>query len=342
MTALSIVLLVGLRLQIQQLESHIESIGLDNVVVIETIGPDDLANNLLQNRFNYLQNWGNLIILEKLPVVAHGGGKRATLVSYGEKTLPALSSYLNKGYSYFLLTESYPEGALIDFEIKGQFVKAICLAPDQKLSQVLPSEILFVPLALFRPLTENGFSRINYLQCTPESPSLKEITKSIQHTINTDRSGNVDVKSALAISEQLANMKARFRSTTFGLSMALGAALSLIYGTLSLLEFRQSMYISALLNSFGANKLILFMRTVIENLLIANLTSLGLIYALYKNHHKISEALRHSVVTSPELIKDLYWGDSTIWLMIFINIGVALSCVPVMLAMRKQVGLVLS
>ena len=194
----------------------------------------------------------------------------------------------------------------------------------------------------FYNLAANGFSRINYLQKSPEGPSLAEVTQAIDHVVATDRSGSVEVRSALSIAEKLASMREQLKKSTFGLSMALGAALALIYGTLSLLEFRQSMYISALLNSFGANKFILFLRTVLENLLIANLTAIGLIYLLAKNHEALMKFLKFKEITDEHYIHALYWGDETVWIIIFINIGVALSCIPVMLAMRKQVGKVLN
>ena len=342
MTALSMVLLVSLSLQIQRLEQQVESFGLDNVIVIESIRQNQVEHNLLQNRFDYLKQWGEVVTIEKLPNIAYGGGKRVNVMAYGESALPSLSTYLNKGHNYFLLTKDYPQGALIDFEVDGQYLKAVCLEPDSSLEETLPANLLFVPLEGFRHLTENGFSRMTYLQKSPEGPSLKEITTSIERVVATDRSGDVEVRSALSITERLQSMREQLNKSTIWLSLALGGALALIYGTLSLLEFRQSMYISALLNSFGANKAILFIRTLLENLVIANITAIAVIYALSKNHDSIVELLKLHGNYTPEFLNTVYWGDETLWLVIFINIGVALSCIPVMLAMRKQVGLVLS
>ena len=342
MTALSVTLLVVLSLQIIKLEKEVEKFGLDNILVIEAIPSGDVGQNLKQNRFQHLEEWGELVIIEKFSEVAYGGGKRVNVMAYGERALPALEPYLEKGHNYFLLSTSFPQGALLDFEIDGQYVKAITLTPDDKLSQVLPGNLLFVPFSAFRHLTERGFSRISYLQKSPDAPSLEAIAEAIDHTVATDRKGKVEVKSALSITSKLASLKQQLNKASIGLSLALGGALALIYGTLSLLEFRQSMYISALLNSFGASKFILLMRTVIENLVIVNATAFALIYGMERYHDKIIDLIKMRVSTTPEHLHSIYWGQETVLILIFVNLGVLISCIPVMMAMRKQVGRVLS
>jgi len=138
-------------------------------------------------------------------------------------------------------------------------------------------------------------------------------------------------------------MRQQLSKSTLGLALALGAALALIYGTLSLLEFQQSRYISALLNSLGASRLLLFLRTIGENLLIVNLTAVILIFILQYNHSLTYTILQFKfpTPTATELTQ-LYWGIETRWLLLFVNLGVLLSCIPVLLAMRKQVGRVLN
>ena len=124
----------------------------------------------------------------------------------------------------------------------------------------------------------------------------------------------------------------------FWLALILGAALSLIYGVLSILEFRQSMYIAALLKSFGVSRFLLGLRSVLENLLIVNGVTLGMVYLLAKNHDTIFKALRMRTGVD---INALYWGQETMWIIAAANIGVLISSIPVFLALRKQVGNIL-
>jgi len=85
------------------------------------------------------------------------------------------------------------------------------------------------------------------------------------------------------------------------------------------------MYVSALLKSFGVPKLMLGIRSIVENLIIVNIVTIGVIYLLSQYHDTIFKALR---VSGKSDLNTLYWGHETLWIIGAANIGVIISSIP--------------
>lgn len=179
---------------------------------------------------------------------------------------------------------------------------------------------------------------IYYLERQDHSPSIPKLTKAIHLVIKADGNGKVDIKSAEMIKKKLLKLEKQQSSMRLWLAAILGGAIALIYGVLSILEFRQSMYVSALLKSFGVSRLMLGIRSIFENVLIVNVVTVGLIYVLSQYHNTIFQALRVKAIDN---INTLYWGQETMWTIAAANIGVLISSIPVFSALRKQVGNIL-
>ena len=340
MVALAILLLVAFQMQIEKLRVQVESFGLDNLLLIETISPTDQAVAPDQ-RFGSIRQWGDVITVKKLLVTAQGAdNQRAPVVTYSDEDLLGLRDYLRYGHEIFLLSTSLKQGVVVDFEIEGEFYRAVALTPDGAMAQVMQGNTLFLPESLGAKFENRGYSMIYYLQRGKTAPTITDITSAINNVVTRDGFGRIDLRSAEHLRQKL--KKLQNQQSTLRLSMAaiLGAALALIYGTLSVLEFRQSMYVSALLRSFGAPRSLLILRTLGENLLIVNSVALGVIYLLSQKHLLIFRSLR--LGTLEDNIEELYWGPETFWILIFANAGVILSSIPVLLAMRKPVGKVLN
>jgi len=339
MVCLSILLLVGFRMQIERLRTEVASFGLDNLLVIETITPRDIAAGISSDRFRSLERHGELFTTRKMLASASGSnGKNAQVVAYSDLDIRGLIPYLKYGHSIFVLSTEMPEGVVVDYNISGNNYTAIALKPAEKLTQLIQNDTLFIPIAQLSEIEKNGYSLIYYLQRKPDAPEIADITEAIQRVTRTDGNGKIDIKSADLIKKKLEKLESQQDTMKFWLALILGGALSLIYGVLSILEFRQSMYIAALLKSFGVSSILLGLRSIVENLLIVNTVTLGIIYALAQNHDTIFKALRMKRGVD---INTLYWGQETLWIIIAANIGVIISSIPVFLALRKQVGNIL-
>ncbi|MGE9268930.1 MAG: hypothetical protein ACQKBY_12610 [Verrucomicrobiales bacterium] len=340
MVALAVLLLVGFQMQIQKLRSQIESFGLDNLLLVETISPNDEAV-APEHRFGALAKHGHLITVKKLLVNGQSSdGNRASVVSYGDRDLRGLAPYLRYGHEVFLLSSRLKAGLVVDYEVEGKYYRGVTLEPDPDMAQLMQSDTLFIPRSQGEEYEERGYSMIYYLQRHPSAPDIKKITDAVNAVTRRDGFGRVELRSAVMLREKLNQLQSQQANLRFWMAALLGAALSLIYGTLSVLEFRQSMYVSALLRSFGAPRALLALRTVGENLLIVNAVALGVIWLLSQKHSLIFKSLRLS--STDDNLDQLYWGTETFWILAFANLGVLLSSLPVLFAMRKPVGKVLN
>lgn len=339
MVSLSVLLLIGFRMQIEKLRSEVDKFGLDNLLVIETVTPTDISAGIPADRFRSLRKWGNLFTVRKMLTSAKSNnGQNAQVVTYTDNDIRGLLPYLKKKHDVFVLTTRYPEGLVIDYDIEGQTFSCVALKPEQHLTQLVQEDTLFLPASYIPKISTRGFSMIYYLEREDHSPTIPKLTEAIHLVIKADGNGKVDIQSADIIKQKLNKLEKQQTSMRIWLATIMGGAIALIYGVLSILEFRQSMYVSALLKSFGVSRIMLGIRSIFENLLIVNAVTIGIIYLLSRYHDTIFKALRVSSTTD---LHTLYWGQETLWIIAAANIGVLISAIPVFLALRKQVGNIL-
>jgi len=341
MVFLSVIFLVAMRVQVERVRAEVSKFGLDNMLVVETVSPQDLQRQSPEGRFRKLNNWGDLLTVKKLIVSAKSGvGDRYSVVSYDDYDMRGLVQYLRYGYDIFILSGKLPEGLLVDLELGGQQVRAVVLKSDEVAAQLLQGNTLFLPSSQVQEIEQKGYSKIYYLKRDSEAPSIGNLTEAIYGQIKRDGYGKVDVRSAEAIKEKLSRLEQQQGSMRLGMVFALGGAVALIYGTLSVLEFRQSMYVSALMRSFGVSRALLGLRTLVENLLIVNVVSVSLVYTLSTSYMGLFKILRINLGDGLDP-SSYFWGQETLWVLAAANLGVFISCVPVFWAMRKEVGDVL-
>jgi hypothetical protein len=339
MVSLSILLLVGFRAQINKLRSQIEAFGLDNLLVVETLTPEDVKEGVPVDRFRNLGRHGKLFTARRMLASARGSnGRNAAVIGYADEDIPGLLPYLRYGHEVFVLTLKDPEGLVVDYQIQDIGVRGVALRPEEQIIQLIQGDTLFVPLQLLTKLEQRGFSMLYYLQRDKDAPDVSQLIEAVYHVIRTDRDGKVEVKSAVALREKLRKLENQQNTMRISLAAILGGALALVYGVLSILEFRQSMYVSCLLRSFGVSGIMLGLRTIMENLIIVNVISVAVIHILSLYHNSIFEYLN---VKALNTVTELYWGHETYWIIAAANIGVVISSLPVFWALKKPVGQVL-
>lgn len=340
MVTLSILLLVGFRMQIEKLRTQVEEFGLDNVIIIETLTPQDIANGVPAERFRSIGRWGKLFTMKRLLASARGSeGSSAVVMAYSDHDLMGLAPYLRYGHEVFVLSNALPEGLVVDYDIEKHSYTGVALKPDEQVAQLLQGDTLCIPLSSAVELIARGYSMIYYLERDQSAPSIDDLIEAVNQLIKLDGGGKIDIRSAQILKKKLASLESQQSKMRYWLAIILGAALALIYGVLSILEFRQSMYVSALLKSFGVSSILLGIRAVFENLLIVNAVTFGVIAILMRVHEKVFSFLK--VKTSID-VHALYWSTETFWVIMAANAGVILSAIPVFLALRKQVGSILN
>jgi len=339
MVSLSVLLLVGFRMQIDKIRDQVEAFGLDNLLIVETVTPQDIAQGHASDRFRSIRKWGNLFTARVMLASATGSnGRNASVVAYEDSDMIGLMPYLRYGHDVFVLSADMPAGLVVDYTLEQRSFSGVALTPDERVSQLLQGDTLFVPSSYVTELQKLGYSMIYYLERDKAAPEIPRLSEAVRHVVRADGKGKVDIKSAEMLKQRLNQLEQQQGAMRIWLAVILGGALALIYGVLSILEFRQSMYISALLRSFGVSSVLLGLRTIGENVIIVNTVTFGIIYLLSRYHETIFSALK---VTGNSNIAELYWGQESMWIIVAANAGILMSCIPVFWALRKPVGSIL-
>ncbi|MCC5788881.1 MAG: hypothetical protein JJT75_04550 [Opitutales bacterium] len=339
MVGLATVLLVGFRMQVENVREQIESFGLRNIIIEERMGPEVVERGAPTDRFRDLQQWGDLLSGRVLSHVARSDqGRRARIVSYTDADIPGLLSYLQFGHPVFVLSSDLPEGLVVDYQTGDMSITAVALRMEERHGLVFSEDVLFVPSHRARALERRGFSMVYFFERAPNAPPLDKLSASLRVLAQAEEARQVEVRSSDHLLERLREMEEQQNLLRLWLGGILGGALALIYGVLSILEFRQSLYVSALLRSFGVSSFFLGIRTIFENAFIANGVALVVISLLQWQHENLFAALR--VDTAADL-QELYWGTETMWIFVAVNVGILLSSLPVFVALRRPVGEIL-
>ena len=332
-------MLVTMRMQVDKLQSEVDAFGLDSLFILENVTAKDLNKGNADSRFQSISDWGELLKVKQLPTTATTNeGNRVPVITYSDESLASLSSYISRGNEAFLLSKKMPEGLMVDLNVNDKYIRAVALRPEDNLAKIIQGDTLFIPSSRYKDLEQYGFSVIYHLKRDADAPSLAAITQAVRDVASRDRHGSIDIRSADDLKQKLNQLQSQQENLRIVLALILGGAIALIYGTLSVLEFRQSRYISALMRSFGTPTALLGLRTVLENLLIVNLATFGMIYLLEYYHIDIFQTFQ---LVGNGSQKGLYWTSETWWIISFANLGVILSCLPVFQAMRKPIGEVL-
>jgi len=341
MVSISIVLLVAFSMQVNKIKQQMEAFGLDNMLVIETVSGKDLEKGKVETRFSGIGQYGELLTVKKLLVRGKSSeGDRVAVVSYTEDAVVPLHHYLKFGHSEILISKKYPQGMIIDVEVEGEWIRAVCLEPREHEEKLLQGETLFIPSEQYEYYEGSGYSISYYLKRDQDAPTIEMISDTIRSVVSNDQRGRVDIRSSAAIKEKLAQLEKQQDILKYVMAGLLGGALALIYGTLAVLEFKEQRYVAALMRSFGVPKIFLASRNIIESVLIVNSVSFGVIYGLMKVHNKVFKALK---LQNAEVdLNALYLSDQVLWVIAFVNVGVVLSSVPTIRAMSKPVGKILS
>lgn len=273
---------------------------------------------------------------ERMPVIAYieppsfiplpeskpGGPRPALILS----SLPYTENFAAKG-DFIEVAEAYripAELAPMPSEFATVFqTKAIALVPAEMLE-----------LALTRAHT-----RLQIL--IPRDDVSPQRLESLIRMHAEAEDNDLRIFSAQAILEQLDQITRRQELARVLLGLGIAIILSLILGSLSLLEFRQEIYLFALLRSFGVRRINLFIHYLLETTLVTFSGGLAAIWVARQIiPYLISRQEGATKLTLPFSIDAVSASDFAI-LGIALLAGVVLSALPLLPGLRRPAGLML-
>ncbi|HZV33230.1 MAG TPA: hypothetical protein VFB72_01535, partial [Verrucomicrobiae bacterium] len=150
------------------------------------------------------------------------------------------------------------------------------------------------------------------------------------------------IQSALPLVHELDELKRRRIEWEGLLAAMLGGAVALVYGAIAVLEFRQNLYVGALLRSFGSPPVLLFLKYLFENILLVNLAAILALTLTAMLHSAIFGGLGLPTDALNSSGGNPYTSAAVLSVFVWINAGALLSSLPVAIGLRQPVGEILS
>jgi hypothetical protein len=345
MVSIATFILVAFLLLEQTLRERLDSFGINTLVVKEMVmlnDPELLPMAHRPDRLDSLAIYGEKYRLRQLY------GRATTewptdlqIMSYPPEAMTWLREYSSPLTPLICISEKWPENTMIKVTAMRQMGQAIVKRPGKLFKPVFNGDVLLTPQGWSPDLERIGYIEINLLKRNETAPPLESIMNMISLLFQLDRRNAPQMQSPLPMMKELETLQSRQGQWRAGLAAMLGLALALVYGAIAVLEFRQNLFITALLRSLGAPSVFLFLRQWAENALLANGAAILAIAILASVHQSLFGLLGFSnnvlaggaaPYFSPEVLAVFLW----------VNIGAFLSSIPVALGLRRQVGQILN
>ncbi len=272
------------QLAAKSIESRILRLGVNTLVVRVPVSPDDIANGRPppDRLLAPLATRGDLLALKSLYATALDEyGHSLAPLSYADTALPALAPLLaGPGTSdgRYLLTSVLPEGLPVHVYVDNIEFTALTRPLPAALARLAPVEsLLLFPESSVEEIVRRGHQSLVLFSATDPAavPALAEATSAL---LNASDYRNYNLQSAAAWIEELTTLRSTQTRWQGIVAAACTAVLVLVFGSLAVLEYRQTAYIGALLRSFGTPGWVLVLRYLVEAALL--LAAAGLLARL--------------------------------------------------------------
>jgi hypothetical protein len=340
------VILVAFSLLENSLRTRLESFGLNTLVIRENVSgidPELLHNSERPDRLAPLQSAGDKMRLRQLFVRAQTElQNEVPVLTYSPDALSKLAECLDAATPLVYFNENVPENILLRVTLGRQTGTAPVRRMVNFLRPIGLDSFLLVPQDWAMDAERIGFSETTVFHRHNSAMPMERYVQAVNLLYALDRRSPPLMQSALPLLRELARLQGRQREWRVLLAGVLGAAFALVYGAIAVLEFRQNLFVGALLRSLGAPGRFLYFRQWLENALLANVAALGSLTLIAGLHQQIFGALGF-----PPSVLDLhqtnpYWSAEIALIFLCVNLGAFLSSLPVAFGLRRPVGVLLS
>jgi hypothetical protein len=346
MVAVATFILVAFLLLERTLRERLENFGINTLIVKEMVmvnDPELLPSGHRPDRLEALAMYGEKYRLRQL--YARATTEWPTdlqMLTYPPEAMIWLKDYASPLTPLICVSESWPENTIIKVVANRQTGKAIVKRPGALFRPVFTQNLLLVPQGWAPELERIGYVEVNLFHRSSNAPGMQSIIDMISLLFSLDRRTPPQMDSPLPMLTELATLQARQGQWRAGLAAMLGLALALVYGAIAVLEFRQNLFVTALLRSLGAPPVLLFFRQWVENALLANGAAALAIYLISLFHQSLFGMLGFSKSVLMPASGTPYLSPEILAIFLWVNIGALLSAAPVAIGLRRKVGEILN
>ena len=344
MVSIATFILVAFLLLERTLRERLDNFGINTLVVKEMVMVNDpeMLPTQRPDRLEALTMYGEKFRLRQL--YSRASTEWPTdmqVMTYPPEAMAWLREFASPLTPLICFSESWPENTMIKVTVLRQQGTAIVKRPGKYMKPVFTQNVLLVPQGWAPDLERIGWIEVNMLKRNETAPPMQSIMDMISLLFQLDRRQAPQMQSPLPMVKELETLQARQGQWRAGLAAMLGLALALVYGAIAVLEFRQNLFITALLRSLGAPSFFLFLRQWLENAALANGAALLAICLLASVHQSLFGLLGFSKSVMMGGAAP-YWSSEVLTVFLWVNIGAFLSSIPVALGLRRQVGQILN
>lgn len=330
------------------IQDKISQMGVRTILLTRAVNADEAQadSNYLADLVWPLNDEGTVLrLLQTARMGEDEIGTRRTVYVYERRMLESLLPALPKtpNSKVFVISEDFPPGMPTMVTIdRGPEIEATMVRPPSWLSKfgANPSSIL-LPQEEFADLTANGFFELVVFLGSDDS-DIVGIEDNLRSMLALEKLANVQLTSPKELLSQLDELQSTQRQWRGGFGLFGGLAVSLVFGSISILEYRQNRFIIALLKSFGTPSILLITRYLIESIVLVALAAVIARSAAIYLHPMIFQTIGiESNLIDRSVIDPYVW--EAIWPQLRgLVLGAFLSVVPVAFAMRTPVGRILA
>jgi hypothetical protein len=340
------VILVAFQLLERSLRDRLERFGLNTVLVREAVSSDSkelVLSGPVPDRLAPLAAHGKKLRLRQLYMRAQTEWQNSLVVlSYPPEAINVLAEMLDPETPVICLSDSLPEDAMVRVSVGRQTLTAKVQRPQGWIRPLVMDDLILLPQGLLTDEERMGYMDTTIFQRKPNSPAVSHIVQAVQTLYGLERRPAPQIQSALNLIRELETLKERQKQWRNILAGILGVALSLVYGAIAILEFRQNLFVSALLRSFGAPRQFLYWRHLVENLLLANIAAVAAIATVASLHQALFGTLGFSRIVLDMSAINPYLGMEMLAILAWVNIGALFSSIPIAVGLRQPVGAILN
>jgi len=337
----------GFQLAERAIEEKVEALGVNTVIVkvfrdsLERPTPR-LADILLP-----LQDSGVFLPVELTFVRATlPNGQKAQVAVYDAAALPGFNSIID-GFgqlenAVFLANQRYPATSSVRVNVEGHVMSAeVVEVPSvfRYLSRGTP--VLFVPAVLGSAFVEKPVQEV-VLYLANDTDNLSSEIEVISSLVGSSGYNRSDVMSPLQwVGElkQLREMKVRGQAAAGSFLVVL---IVLVFGSISVFEYRQNVFTTSLIKSFGISGFVLAIRYLVEINFVLIVSFLFAAYIGRTSHSSVFGLIGFANEAHLAVAKSSYDLAQNMNLLIALGASSIAGALPICLALRRSVGRVLA
>lgn len=326
----------------EEVEERLKGFGTNTIQIEEAIFEDQKKKGINEGSFYYLKEYGELQTLKKMRnrTQIKETNERVDTYFYTIADLPTLSFVESQHLkdNVFLLHDTLPQNFITRCLIEGSEYRAKVINTSQ-LSFPIKKGVVMSESLSSTVNKVNGYVNLYFFKDSEKDPSIPTILQQLSTLITLDARQGIKVKDPLKLIEQAELLELQQIQVRGYLLIGVSIALAIILGVISLLEMNENVYVFALLKSLGFSSLPIWLRGVIENVVLTNLVLIILVSALPYFAERIAASLDLSNLDSSIAS---FFQYELFWIALMANVGALISGIPSLGVLGKPIGKVLN